>query len=64
MFLNWVLSIEGQTAYVKATESNNRRLDVKGAEDTAPKLGLLNSTTEEFDVNVQRANAICKELLK
>lgn len=64
VFLNWFLSAEGQTAYVKSTEGNSRRLDVEGPEETKPKLGLVNSATEAFNPNVEKSTTIAKEVIK
>lgn len=64
VYINWFLSKEGQTAYVEATEGNSRRLDVKGPEETKPVLGLVNSAKEEFNVNVEKATGLAKEVIK
>jgi len=41
VFVNWLLSKEGQTAYVQAMNVNSRRLDVKGPPESAPKPGVV-----------------------
>lgn len=67
VFLNWLLSREGQTAYVKATEVNSRRLDVtEGPADTAPKRGVkyVNINKEELNPYQVKGIAVAKELLK
>lgn len=67
VFLNWLLSREGQAAYVKATEVNSRRLDVtEGPADTAPKRGVkyVNINKEELNPYQVKGIAVAKELLK
>ena len=36
MFVNWLLSKDGQTAWVRETQNNSRRLDVDGPVESAP----------------------------
>jgi iron(III) transport system substrate-binding protein len=36
LFINWLLSKEGQTAWVRETQNNSRRLDVDGPAESAP----------------------------
>lgn len=67
IFINWLLSREGQAAYVKASDINSRRLDVRvGPAETAPKPGVkyININKEELQPNIQKALDIAKELLK
>jgi iron(III) transport system substrate-binding protein len=67
VFVNWVLSREGQTAYVKASQINGRRLDVsEGPPETQPKKGVV-----YFNINKEKNNhyqakgiAVAKEMLK
>ncbi|MEK7217052.1 MAG: hypothetical protein AAB289_15820, partial [Chloroflexota bacterium] len=41
VFFNWLLTKDGQTAYVKSTQENSRRSDVTpGNPITAPKAGV------------------------
>jgi iron(III) transport system substrate-binding protein len=67
VFINWVLSREGQTAYVKASEINTRRLDVTvGPPETQPKKGIkyFNINKEINNHYQAKAIAIAKEILK
>ena len=36
LFVNWLLSKAGQTAWVRETQNNSRRLDVDGPPESAP----------------------------
>ncbi|HLY66693.1 MAG TPA: extracellular solute-binding protein [Chloroflexota bacterium] len=67
VFMNWLLTQEGQVAYTKATLYNSRRLDVPvvdqaGAVDPNKKYSDLNSE-DTFATYLKGAN-ISKELLK
>lgn len=67
VFLNWLLSREGQVAYVKASEINSRRLDVReGPAETAPNPGVkyFNINKEEMSHYQDKAVAIAKEILR
>jgi len=67
LFINWLLSREGQTAYVKATDINSRRLDVReGPPETAPRRGVkyINVNKEELAPNIEKAVKIANEILK
>jgi iron(III) transport system substrate-binding protein len=66
LFVNWLLSQEGQTAYVKATDLNSRRTDVEGPPDYRPKAGVkyLDTAKEEYSPAKARAAAIAKEVIK
>lgn len=64
VFVNWLLSKEGQQAYVEATGLNSRRLDVTGPAETAPKSNLTNLASEEFQPNIERALNIAKDVIK
>jgi ABC-type Fe3+ transport system substrate-binding protein len=66
VFVNWLLSKEGQEVWVKHTERNSRRLDVTKIPDTAPRAGR-----KYFDINVEgnvhfqkTASKIADEILK
>ena len=68
VFVNWLLSKEGQTAYVKATDLNSRRLDVQGPAETAPdpKANYVRGEKEVSDaeLDINRAREIAKEIIK
>jgi iron(III) transport system substrate-binding protein len=67
LFINWLLSREGQVAYVKATDINSRRLDVReGPPETALRRGVkyINVNKEEIAPNIERAIKIAEEILK
>lgn len=67
VFINWLLSREGQVAYVKSSEINSRRLDVtEGPPEMAPKRGVkyVNINKEELNPYQNKAIAIGKEILK
>jgi iron(III) transport system substrate-binding protein len=67
VYINWLLSREGQVAYVKATGINSRRLDVtEGPAETAPRRGVkyFNINKEENQPNIQKATEIAKEILQ
>ena len=68
VYINWLLSQEGQQAWVDATAKNSRRLDVAGPPETAPdpktkyELNEVEGSPLQ-DLN-QRAIAIAKEIIK
>ncbi len=69
VFLNWMLSQEGQAAFSEIATENSRRLDVKPANaetmpDKSAKQPPLNTQAESFGPQRSKANAISKELLK
>jgi iron(III) transport system substrate-binding protein len=66
VFVNWLLSRQGQEIFVKSTGDNSRRLDVKGPAQTAPKPGVkyININKEELVHNISRAMKIATEILK
>jgi iron(III) transport system substrate-binding protein len=69
VFLNWLLSQEGQAAFAEITTENSRRLDVRvsvpeNMPDKALKRPPLNTQSEAFGPQRSKANAISKELLK
>jgi iron(III) transport system substrate-binding protein len=67
VFVNWVLSQEGQESFVKETGVNSRRLDVSlGREIARPRTDVTYYTLsreDRLDYN-DRAIAIAKEILK
>ncbi len=66
VYLNWLLSKEGQQAYVAATALNSRRLDVGGPPETAPNPQFKSAFiyNEETLPLFEKATAISKEYLK
>ena len=68
VFINWLLSKEGQTAWVKATGDNSRRVDVPvGDPEFVPEPGAkyLNTQKQEYAEMVKNTvNPIAKEMLK
>jgi ABC-type Fe3+ transport system substrate-binding protein len=66
VYLNWLLSREGQTKYATITERNSRRLDVQGLPDTMPRPGteyvIINR--EENQPNIAKAMDLAKTILK
>lgn len=67
VFINWVLSHDGQAAYTKASEINSRRLDVReGPPETQPKKGVKYfNINKEINNHLQlKAIEIAKEILK
>jgi iron(III) transport system substrate-binding protein len=65
-FINWLLSQEGQAAWVRLTEQNSRRLDVPGPPDSAPNptRQYLNPTTEENMPYTEKAIELANALLR
>jgi len=66
LYLNWLLSREGQTSFATITERNSRRLDVQGLPDTAPRPGVeyVVINREENQPNIARAMDLAKSTLK
>jgi iron(III) transport system substrate-binding protein len=66
VFINWLLSQEGQTLWVKASDGNSRRLDVEGPADTALYPGVERRTVndEEYFEYEERARQIAREIVK
>lgn len=66
VFINWQLSKEGQQAWVEATNSNSRRLDVPGPAETAlkPNVKYVDTYKEEFEQYRTKGSDIAKELIK
>ncbi|MDP2645658.1 MAG: extracellular solute-binding protein [Desulfobacterales bacterium] len=65
VFINWVLSVEGQKAHVKASGVNSRRLDVEGPPDTAlkPNVKYYNINMEKYNQNNALAIKIAREVI-
>ncbi len=66
LYVNWVLSQEGQRAWVQATGYNSRRLDVEGPPDTAPdvRIRYVRPDREEAVPYYWRARAIAEGILQ
>jgi len=66
VFINWLLSKEGQKAYVAATNLNSRRLDVEGPAETAPSPNIKyrDPNREENQAFKTQAISIAKEMIK
>lgn len=66
VYINWLLSKEGQTAYVQATGNNSRRLDVTGPAETAPdpKVKYLDINGEGTIPLRDKSVEIAKELIR
>ena len=66
LYVNWVLSQEGQKAWVQATGYNSRRLDVEGPPDTAPdvRIRYVRPDREEAVPYYWRAMAIAEGILQ
>jgi iron(III) transport system substrate-binding protein len=66
IYVNWLLSAEGQRAWVSATTRNSRRLDVPpGDPERAPQAGhkYVNTMTEEMLSTRQRSIDIARSLI-
>jgi hypothetical protein len=66
VYINWLLSKEGQTAWVEKTGRSSRRLDAPKIEDVSPIPGV-----DYFDIDREealplrdQAKKISEELLK
>jgi iron(III) transport system substrate-binding protein len=66
VFLNWLLSPEGQAAWVAHIEQNSRRLDIPGPPESALRPGAryINPSTEENTPYTDRAIELAKSILK
>ena len=68
VYINWLLSKDGQAAWVEATDLNSRRLDVGGPAETAPKAnvkyGFPETEDSALERNTGRAMQIAKEIIK
>jgi len=66
VYINWLLSQEGQRAWAQATAANSRRLDVDGPRASAPDpqrtYRIINS--EQYNSYITRAQAMAQEFLK
>lgn len=67
LYINWLLSKEGQTAYSKNAGDNSRRLDVPLVNpDLAPQSGVeyRNTMRQEYSEQRKKVLQIAKEILK
>ena len=66
VFLNWILTKDGQQSIVTQIGQNSRRLDTQGPADTALRPGVKyqNVQKQEFSDTFDRATALAKELLR
>lgn len=67
LYLNWLLSKEGQSSYAKNTGDNSRRLDVSVINpELAPQAGVeyRNTMRQEYSERRKRVNQIAKEALR
>jgi iron(III) transport system substrate-binding protein len=62
VFVNWLLTRQGQTDYVRATKESSRRTDVTEARKAGVK--YINVNKEDLAQNIKQAMAIAKEILK
>jgi iron(III) transport system substrate-binding protein len=65
VFLNWLLSQEGQAVWVEHTQINSRRLDVTGPPETAPRPGVqyVNPSKEDHLPYLDRAKQLARTVL-
>jgi iron(III) transport system substrate-binding protein len=66
IYLNWLLSQEGQASWTRITDRNSRRLDVQGPERAAPRPGVkyLVINREENQPYIQQAMQLAEAMLK
>ena len=67
VFMNWVLSKEGQSAWVKATGENSRRVDVPPGDKELlpdPKTQYWQGQKEEGQALKNKVQAFVKEVLQ
>jgi iron(III) transport system substrate-binding protein len=66
VFVNWVLSVDGQKAFAELLEEYSRRLDVGGPADMQPEPAVTYRPVnrEENQEYVRQANGILREMLK
>ena len=67
LYLNWLLSKEGQSIFARVTGQNSRRLDAEAAnKDLLPKtdINYVNGQKQEHQEVRLRVNKIAKEILK
>jgi len=66
VYLNWLLSKEGQTTWVQVTAQNSRRVDVEGPPATAPdqkaKYRIVNH--EDYNHYISEAQAAARDIFK
>jgi ABC-type Fe3+ transport system substrate-binding protein len=66
VFLNWLLSREGQTTWVQVTAQNSRRIDVEGPPSTAPdqkaKYRIVNH--EDYNHYISEAQAVARDIFR
>jgi ABC-type Fe3+ transport system substrate-binding protein len=66
LYINWLLSQEGQTAFATITQRNSRRLDVQGLPETTPRPGVeyVIINREENQPNIATAMDLAKTIIK
>src|SRR5262249_57439103 len=66
VYLNWLLSQEGQSSWTRNTDRNSRRLDVPGPDRAAPRPGVSYPIVnrEENQPYIQRAMELADALFK
>lgn len=68
VYINWLLSQEGQKAWVEATAQNSRRLDVPGPAATAPKPNVKYELKEREGSPLEQSNVrvitIAREMIR
>ena len=66
VYLNWLLSKDGQTAWAQTTGENSRRTDVEGPAESAPdpakSYRVVNS--EEYNHYQDQALGLAREILR
>ena len=65
VYINWLLSREGQDAWFRGADLNSRRVDVPGNPDNAPKPGnkYLVTATEDLVPQREHARKLAEQLL-
>jgi ABC-type Fe3+ transport system substrate-binding protein len=67
LFINWLLSSDGQTSWATVTTNNSRRLDVPVGDPeryAAPEIDYVYLNHERYEPDRQRAATIAREVLK
>jgi hypothetical protein len=66
LYLNWLLSAEGQAVWAHSLEANSRRLDVAGPAETMPRpdVNYINPSTEDNTAYLNRAMELAKATLR
>ena len=67
VFINWLLSQEGQTVYAKATLYNSRRTDVEVIDKAGvvdPNKKYINFSSEEVNPTQRKTIEIANEILR